>query len=318
MPWLKAGDTAATHPIVLRGSVDGDDRQANECFGFVVRCALQSAAHMTDYFIDEGTAWMIGGRHTERLATVASKAGYWREHERGGHRGWLLVDDDAFLHIRLRAEVEWDRQRGKDASNPALVVPVRVRDGDVCRYCGRTVNWHDRKGTRGGTYDHREPKTAATVDTYVVACRGCNSGRKDFDDADAKYPLLPAPAHPYYTERSAAWLTTHGHNVTPGPPLAPGTIPPAARPASQADTAPREPSTGSPRTAPQTGSDLALARESGFAGTGRDGSGQVGTGADQTPARRRRARRGRKRNRSPTSEQPPGQPPPQNRGDNHA
>jgi hypothetical protein len=317
VPWLRAGDTAATHPIVLRAAVGGDDRTVNEVFGFVVRCALQASAHMTDYFVDEGTAWMIGGQHTKRLAGAAAAAGYWTPVEKGGHPGWQLVDDDTFIHMRMRAEVEWDRQRGKDASNPQLVVPVRLRDGDVCRYCGRTVNWWDRKGTRGGTYDHREPGKPATVDTYVVACRGCNSGRKDHDDADAQHPLLPAPERPYYTERSAAWLNSHGHDVTPGPPLAPGSIPPNAAPRGPASSETSSTAQASPSPDLQIRADVE-GRESGFAGSGRVGPGQVGSGADPPTSGRKRRRRGGRRNRSPTPLPPPDQPPTQPRGDTHA
>jgi hypothetical protein len=43
MPRLKVGDKAATHPIVMRADGAGF-RQLNELFGFVVRCALQSAS----------------------------------------------------------------------------------------------------------------------------------------------------------------------------------------------------------------------------------------------------------------------------------
>ena len=39
----------------------------------------------------------------------------------------------------------------------SIIVPVRWRDGDACRYCGKVVNWADRKGGKGGTYDHRMP-----------------------------------------------------------------------------------------------------------------------------------------------------------------
>ena len=69
MPWLRAGDNAATHPSVMalltvRGA---DDRTANEVFGFVMRCAMQSAGHMTDYRVDLGTAHLLAGDRAETL-----------------------------------------------------------------------------------------------------------------------------------------------------------------------------------------------------------------------------------------------------------
>ena len=253
MPWLRAGDNAATHPIVLRvwgfvraatGRVPERDVAVNEVFGFVMRCALQSAGHTTDYVIDEGTALMIAGGRTERLLGLAKKAGYLKPAKKAGQRVWLLIDEPDFIHMITKAERDWNAQQRADAANPQLIVPVRLRDGDACRYCGMVVNWRDRRGGRGGTYDHREPATAATTETLVVACKSCNSGRRDRADADERYPLRPAPPDPYYSQTTAEFLAGHGHAVTPTA---------DQRPASQADTAtPRPPTQGdnAPATRP--------------------------------------------------------------------
>lgn len=53
---------------------------------------------------------------------------------------------------------------------------MRWRDGDACRYCGKVVNWADRKGGKGGVYDHVCP-ASRTWHSEVVACRSCNSIR---------------------------------------------------------------------------------------------------------------------------------------------
>lgn len=311
MPWLKAGDDAATHPIVMRTFERGDlnlgtlsawDR-ANLVFGLVLRCALDSAGHLTDYFISAGTVLTMGGPNGPKLAEEARKDGYWRKHRRDGEQGYLLVEDPNFIHIRLKAEIEWERQQARDASNPALTVPVRLRDGDACRYCTRIVQWNARRGARRGTYDHREPGQAATVDTLVVACGGCNSGRRDRDDADEQRPLLDPPQQPYYSDYTAAWLARHGHHVTPtssrpdtdsdtatARPSPPGHRA-DPRPGTQPDTAPRDPADGrTPRSADQ------LPTEPGFPGSGRaTGSGRApgqGSGGRRTRARRGRPRTG--------------------------
>jgi len=52
---------------------------------------------------------------------------------------------------------------------------VRLRDGNRCRYCGCRVDWSDRRGERGATYDHVHPRGPATPENVVVACRRCNS-----------------------------------------------------------------------------------------------------------------------------------------------
>jgi hypothetical protein len=63
VPWLKQGDAAANHPIVLAAveMEDADDRILNECFGFVGRCATQAAAYEQDYIITVGTAKHMAG-----------------------------------------------------------------------------------------------------------------------------------------------------------------------------------------------------------------------------------------------------------------
>jgi hypothetical protein len=328
VPWLKAGDNAATHPIVLRvwgfvrsltGKVLERDVAVNEVFGFVMRCALQSAGHTTDYVIEEGTALMVGGARTDRLLELARKAGYLRPAKKAGQRAWLLIDEPDFIHMRLKAEMEWEKQQRADAANPQLIVPVRLRDGDACRYCAAVVNWRDKRGGRGGTYDHREPATAATPQTLVVACRSCNSGRRDFTDADERYPLRPPPTHPYYSQATADFLANHGHPVTPTTDdQRPGSQPDTAtpRPPSQGDNAPATRQPGgqrAPRRAKTPGrapvktghgsADSAdrLADEPGFAGTGRDGNAlrvsrnDAGTAARASPQPRRRSARGRPR-----------------------
>ena len=216
MAWLKAGDNAATYPAVMRLDADpsAEDWTLNEAFGFLVRCALQSAGHMTDYRIDFGTAKLLGnGRHDE-LMTALERAGLVTSRGRGRAREWTILADPEFLHIRLRDEIEFERQRKRDASNPELTVPVRRRDGDSCRYCGLVVSWTDRKSDRAATYDHREPGRPATYETYVVACKGCNSARKDDPAADEARPLLPPPPVPYYSPGTRKWLEGHGVDLT--------------------------------------------------------------------------------------------------------
>lgn len=316
MPWLKAGDTAATHPVVMRvhGLPGADDRSLNEVAGFMFRCYLQAAGHTTDYVLEEGTAWMLGGVHTERLLELARRAGYIKPIRGAGQRRWRLLDDSEFLHMRLRAEIDWEKQQRADAANPALTVPVRLRDGDACRYCGRVTNWGARRGGLAGTYDHRVPGKPGTVDTLVVACGACNSGRRDDPEADQRYPLRPAPARPYYSKRTAAFLADHGHTVTVTDDLRPGsrpdhatsgdtassdpaasrTTPPPGRraPSATTDTPPPprqpSPSTSSPSgpcQRPSTRLDPAPA-PAGSAdhlptGSGSAGSGRVGTGRDR-------------------------------------
>jgi hypothetical protein len=249
--WLRAGDNAATYPALLAADalVPDDDRIVNELAGFVHRLAEQSAGHLTDGRIDMGTATLIGRSRTSVLLDLAVRTGLLRKAGRGRSTTYELVPDPEFLHIRTRKEIEWDRQQKRDTADPALTVPIRVRDGDACRYCGLAVNWHDRKGGRGGTYDHRgDARTAGTVDTLVVACRACNSGRRDSASAEERYPLRPAPPRPLYGPGTVTWLAKHGVTVPvthdPHDPAeaAPVAVPAAARPRTQHPAAEHHPS----------------------------------------------------------------------------
>ena len=225
MPWLRTGDTAANHPIVLAPLEhhDVDERLVNEVFGFVSRCALQSTAHLTDYVVNRGTALAIGGfQRADALLQVAIFAGYMTEVQidledgQGTRTAYKIVDDPEFIHMRTREEIEWERQRKSDNSNPALIIPVRLRDGDACRYCGMVVNFRARRGRLAGTYDHREPGREATVDTYVVACGACNAGRSNDPAADKAYPLLPAPRKPYHSPETVEWIQNNEWAISNG------------------------------------------------------------------------------------------------------
>lgn len=335
MPWLRNGDNAATYPPLMSvmGSAGADERTLNEVAGFVWRLGCQSAAHTTDYVIDVGTAWMIGGARTEHLLRLCTRAGLLRkmtDPARGAV--YALVEDKDFLHVRLKVEIEWERQQRRDTRDPRLKAPIILRDGDNCRWCGVGVHWTGSPSNRTGEMDHLHRGQAGTVGTMVVACRGCNGARggatDDTSQWDDSHGLRPVPAIPNYGPWSARYLTQHGYPTDPnyGAHLAPAT-------ASGADPAPAAGGVR-PATAPSLGADPALspgvrpattrgadsdgpARSSpgvrdscsdefGLVGSGRDGSGrdrdgpgQVGSGvgrhgsvAARSAARRRR--RGRR------------------------
>ncbi|APE10778.1 hypothetical protein BO226_17550 [Rhodococcus sp. 2G] len=232
-------------------------------FGFVSLCATLSAAHTSDYLVSFGVACQVGHGAERELIDICVRAGLMEEVEVDGTRMWKIVDDPEFLHMRTRDEIEWERQRKADNSRPDLVIPIRLRDGDACRYCGRVVKFEPgaRKGGFVGTYDHRVPKQAATVDTLVVACTACNAGRKDDPLADDRYPLLPPPSKPYYSAHTRKWIAEHpwakanGFSITSrrGKTLPPGTVPDdrkpvvehTQRPGSQPDNANQRPDTQS-------------------------------------------------------------------------
>lgn len=71
-----------------------------------------------------------------------------------------------------------------------LTRAVKARDDDICQYCGKTVNWNDKRGVDGGTYDHIDPEGENTLDNIVVSCRSCNSKKGKRTPRQAKMPFI--------------------------------------------------------------------------------------------------------------------------------
>lgn len=288
MTWLRVGDTFAYHPTVLAvmEEPETDERSVDEVCGYMTRLATLAAQHKTDYVVTMATAIQLAGSRprAERLLSLAGAAGYGDfevEVETGRFR-FRFIADIEFIHMKSAEQIAFEAQRRNDNANAEIVVPVRHRDGDACRYCGRVVNWDDRKGAYGGTYDHRPPGEAASAETSVVACRSCNSqrgaiqrtfgglrGAALLDAIDDVVPLLPVPWQPYYHpatrelfRRNPGVLAELGLLVPPGRPgrplahgrLAPGSHDPAALPVTDISETPDKPlgnpgrnPTGNPR-----------------------------------------------------------------------
>lgn len=316
MSWQRSGDTGATYPplMAVRGDPKSDERTVNEVAGFVWRLSMQAGAHLTDYVLDVGTVEMIGGPRTAELLRLAVKHGLLtRIRSAHGAVAYKLVEDPDFIHLRSRAEVEWERQQRADGRDLTLIIPVLRRDGDQCRWCGIGVVWLGRKTKRSAEWDHLVPGQAATVDTLVVSCRGCNRARGgDHERWDSEHTLRPAPLRPRYGAHTAKRLSENGYPTepaddeerlapSPGADTAPDGVRPATAPA--ADTAPAP---GSPPELPLEVDEKSLSRSvrTGSVGSGRVGSGMglVGTGGDHAPprppSRRRRGRRGGKSTQS--------------------
>ena len=215
MPWLKVSDTAAQHRIVWRAlEIPGASMQSMwSLFGQVLALAVEAAAFKTDYIIERGSVLKFTGtpEAAEKFVADAMFCGYLTGEVPldDGRIAYRLIEDEDLFHMRLREEIDWENRRRNDTRKTSLIVPIRARDGDACRWCGHVVWWGDRKGGRGATYDHLNPGVPAeTPDDMVVACRSCNSSRKD--NAGWAVDLLPAPVKPYFSAKSAAWLTENG------------------------------------------------------------------------------------------------------------
>jgi len=333
VPWARFGDNAATYPALLdlAGDPEADERTVNEVMGFLARVGTLSGAHLTDYVVDFGTAQMVGGSRTRELIRLCESTGLMEPTKTSsGRAGWRIVQDPEFLHLRLREEIEHTRQRARDTTDVRLKVPVLLRDGDQCRWCGVLTMWRGRTSNRTGTLDHLVPGQPGTVETLAVACKGCNSARGGNTELwDDNHELRPTPKHPRYGKATAKLLTDNGWPTEPNVhsddesalKAAAGSAPtsgvrPAAptanRPALTSAPSP-EPSSAAPSEAapakpvqksPGNVSDRSPGMNS--PGSGRDGSGSrsgdhrvggpPGSGVPSGGRRNRRGKRGGKRN----------------------
>ena len=163
MPWFKVDDGFAFHRKAIKAG--------NAAIGLWVRAGSWCAQQLTDGELPEQIVALFGA--TAEDADRLVSAGLWDRTDDGYcFRGWSEYQPS-------RGEVEANRfatrERQSVFRNPELRQAVRNRDGDVCRYCSQEVQFTDRRGPLGGTYDHVDPKGGTVLENLVVCCRGCNA-----------------------------------------------------------------------------------------------------------------------------------------------
>lgn len=219
--WVKLGDESDMNPrLMALAECEGvDSRTINEVHGFIMRCAAYSARQLTDSFIDLGAIFTYGTSEVDRLVRLCLEVGLLEQVEVDGKKKLKLVEDNDYVNVLTREEVEHSRQQNRDNRDPMIKGPVLVRDGDNCRWCDTPVYWHGKPSARKGTLDHLEPGKPGTVDTMVVACWSCNSARKrDESGTWAKeHELLPPPERPRYGKATTKYLERLGLIMPPAP-----------------------------------------------------------------------------------------------------
>ncbi|ADU50154.1 HNH endonuclease [Thermaerobacter marianensis DSM 12885] len=160
--------------------------------------------------------------------------------------------------IEQRERAAARKREMRQAYEDGVIDQVRARDGSICRYCGKTVNWKDRRGPDGGTYDHIDPNGPSTVDNLVVCCRSCHSRKGARTPQEAGMRLLPPGKHQVRsrsvpdpnqngtgTNLPTVTVTQTGEENNPPPPLR-GASPHGgdARPADRGATNPPDEQSG--------------------------------------------------------------------------
>lgn len=334
--WTRKGDNARSHPVMQRAATLGDERTPLEFFGFLAMAYEYSGEHTTDYVVPLAALWSFCGgdrAYAGRLLDIAQrvKVAEPAQDEEGFPAFQFMADPD-FFHIITKAQKEWKLQQRNDTRDTGLTSRVRLRDGDACRWCAKLVMFGNTRGHNGGAYNRADmlgeidhiKRSPATPETLVVACLECNRARGNPEASQADWKLLPPPTHPYYSQRTAEFLTNNGFPTKPSDPPATRPTADTAHPATrqqpdtaaasdpaEPDTAPLSDVTPSDATPPDgysgyTAGTGSVKTRSAGSGLGRGGSSRTGTqddeGQDEGPEprpdrkpRRRRSRRGRPR-----------------------
>lgn len=191
MPDFRIADTAAEHAKMRAAGPAAVGLWA------MAGAYAMNPAHLTDGWVP--AYWVISWPSGKKLASTLVKVGLWREEARDGMQGWLFHDwtDIQRSADEIAAEKHANAVRRELYGSPKLIASIKERDQDRCRYCGRVVSWTNRRGSAGATFDHVVPMGQGgknTLDNVVVACRGCNAGKKDRTPGQAGMALLNPPS----------------------------------------------------------------------------------------------------------------------------
>jgi 5-methylcytosine-specific restriction endonuclease McrA len=126
-----------------------------------------------------------------QAAIELTAAGMWATSE----HGWTFHNWTDFNPLRAQQDKEAaiERERKKIQNDPDMKTAIRVRDGDLCRYCGIEVNFAARTGHLAGRYDHIIPVTRGgktTLSNVVVCCDFDNRRKYNKTIEEAELTLL--------------------------------------------------------------------------------------------------------------------------------
>lgn len=207
MSWGRFSDTINGSAEFMKadqlGAENEDPRLKPELVGWMTILFMSSAQQKTDYVIERARAASLMGTQMNRVIEQLKYIGVIvDEFVEDGETKYRLVDKpDTLVHLVKKADEKMRRKRERDKNNPNLVVPVLLRDGSSCRWCGTDVNWEDTRSGARGTFDHLEPDKKTTVDNYVVACQSCNRERAAEQCPGEEFELNDPPEEPLYDQK---------------------------------------------------------------------------------------------------------------------
>jgi hypothetical protein len=219
--WFKVDDKLHEHKKVRRM---GHDLAA---VGLWTLCGSWSGGERTDGFVPASIPrrWTTAGK-LKSLADKLVVVGLWEPAEIDGEAGWLFHDWADYQPLEEDTSSDLGRRRWsrKNAlsKNRDLRERVQGRDRSMCRYCSVRVDWKNKRGPQGGTYDHVDPEGENTFDNVVVACRRCNGRKRDRTPDEADMPLLPVPGPYVPGVKSESTPAANGFGSDSAPPTRDG------------------------------------------------------------------------------------------------
>lgn len=221
MPWLRNDDGFDNDPRII--GIARNRAEADRFLGIIVALMLYCARHKTDGFVPP----LIVREHirSPRLLALFTDPPGGRAllHPPGADceclEGRTRPDGgDFYVHHYLKSNpsaAEYDLAAAKrdELRDRELLVAVRRRDRDRCRYCNARCTYADRRSGRGLVYDHVDPAIAAGAANLVVACRSCNSRKGKRTPAAAGMTLLPVPEQPADQPSTSARTNTETNLV---------------------------------------------------------------------------------------------------------
>ena len=172
MAWFKVDDKLHSHPKRHRAGL--------RAMGLWVIAGSWCGDQLTDGYVPAYMLASFGAKPADAQALVSAEL--WVEMD----DGWLFRDWDDYQPTRDDVHDERDyRRRSSDLHrDKELVLAIRERDADRCRYCGVLVDFKARRGPSRGTYSHIDAHGPNTLANVVVACGSCSSskGRKSLEE----------------------------------------------------------------------------------------------------------------------------------------
>lgn len=257
MSWIRKGDEWNSAPEWMKAfelaAARGDDRLVNELKGGAEALYVYSAQQWTDYVVGYGAAAnLIGLTRVKDVINDLMTVGVVFDESTADEARFRLLERENFVHIIRSDEKKKKAKRKRDLNRGSLQVPVLLRDGDQCRYCGVEVKWGDTRSDTGRHMDHRAIDEETTPDNYVVSCRECNGLRSDLGvEADAELPLMDPPEDPIYGPELITKISRWNRIVEKEAQRL-GIPNPLTRGKVEAQTPTRQPAGGTDPTAPTT------------------------------------------------------------------